>query len=300
MRYIVLGTTPTACVMAAYLAAHEVDVTLVDSHSELLDGIAKKGISLAGFRGDMHTSVSVRALDGLRELLPSSCVLVCDHPTTAQAKLEALLPLSAQDTAFVTFTSSLVSLKLADLVGPERLLAGVANFEARIRDDRVIETNFHNFIWLGEFDGTHSERLNHIQNALSWVAPSFLTSVISGMIWSKSIYSIEAALAALVYASPADVYGSPQHRRLGAAFVRENIALADAHGTTPIAFDFFDPNLYRAANPGEGEVTDIWIKNAWMRHEQFRVGLEHEFPPQGRAGLAAFARKSETGSEEVV
>ena len=280
MQYIVLGATPTACVMAAYLAKHDVDVMLVDSRSELLDEIANKGISLTGFRGDFHTAVSVQVLDGLRTLLPASCVLVCDHPATVQAKLETLLPLSAQDTVFVTFASSLVSLKLVDFIGPDRLLAGVANFEARIRDDRSIETDFHNFIWLGEIDGTHSDRLNHIQNALSWVAPTFLTSVIRGMIWSKAIYSIEAALAAVVDASPIHVYDNPRHRRLAATLVRENIALADALGATPIAFDFFDPNLYRADNPGEGEVTDVWIKNAWMRHEQFRVGVDDEFPPQ--------------------
>ena len=280
MKYIVLGTTPTACVMAAYLSKHDIDVTLVDSPGERLDAIGQNGITLTGFRGDMHTAVSVQDLAGLGALPPSSCVLVCDHPATAQARVELLLPSAAPDTLFVTFVGSLVSLKLLDAIGAERALAGVANFEARIRDDSVVETDFHNFIWLGEIDGTHSERLDRIQNALSWVAPAFLTRVIKGMIWSKAIYSIEAALAALVDASPMDVYGNPLHRRLAAAFVRENIALADAHGTEPIAFDFFDPNLYRAANPGEGEVTDVWIKNAWMRHEQFRVGLDDEFPAQ--------------------
>lgn len=280
MRYIVLGTTPTACVIAAYLAKHDIDVTLVDSQSELLLDVANAGIRLTGFRGDMHTPVSVQDLEGLSALSPSSCVLICDHPATASAKLETLLPLAAPDTIFVTFVSSLVSLKLIDRIGPERSLAGVANFEARIRDDHTVETDFHNFIWLGEMRGGHSDRLNRIQNALSWVAPTFLTSVINGMIWSKAIYSIEAALAALVNASPMDVYDNPLHRRLAAAFVKENIALADAQGTAPIAFDFFDPNLYRAANPGEAEVTDVWIKNAWMRHEQFRVGLDDEFPQQ--------------------
>lgn len=280
MQYTVLGTTPTALVMVAYLARHGIDVTLVDSRSQLLDDIANKGISLTGFRGDLHTAVSVQDLNGLGPLWPSSCVLVCDHPATALAKLETLLPLAAHDTVFVSFVSSLVSLKLVELIGPDRSLAGVANFEARIRDDGVVETDFHNFIWLGEMDGTHSEGLNRIQNALSWVAPTFLTSVIRGMIWSKAIYSIEAALAAVVNAGPMEVYDNPRHRRLAAALVRENIALADALGTAAIAFDFFDPNLYRAANPGEGEVTDVWIKNAWMRHEQFRVGLDDEFPPQ--------------------
>jgi len=62
--------------------------------------------------------------------------------------------------------------------------------------------------------------------------------------------------------------------------VRENIALATAAGVTPIAFDFFDPNLYQALNPKQGAVTDVWIKNAWLRHEQFRVGLDHPFANQ--------------------
>lgn len=278
MTYVILGTGAVASLIAAYMVHAQQDVILTDTPNPRLAQVQAEGIVLTGFRGDLHTSVETHEIDQTAAHQPLKWVLVCVHPDELEAKLAAILPYCDDETTFVSLLSGLTPLRLPSIVGAERCLYSVANFECRLTEAGIVETNFHNFIWTGEASGQHSERLATLQLALSWVAPSFMTQVIQGMIWSKAIYSLETALAALVDAPPHKVYAQATHRRLAAAIVRENLALTDALGVTPIAFDFFDPNLYRATTPGEGEVSDVWIKNAWIRHEQYRVGLT--FPAQ--------------------
>lgn len=277
MQFIVAGAGATGSLIAAYLTRAGRDVLLVDKAGDRLSQVRAEGVQLTGFRGDLNVKVSAAAFDAVDSGSPAEFILICVHPDDLTDTLDAVRRFSDERTTFVPFLSGLSPLALRRAVGDAQTIGAVANFECRLMADGAVETDFHNFIWLGEFDSSNSERIQTLQLALSHVAPTFLTKVIEGIIWSKAIYSLEAALSALVNVPPKDVYGERRHRRLAAALVRENINLANAAGVTPIAFDFFDPNLYQASNARQGEVTDVWIRNAWIRHEQFRVGLDHPF-----------------------
>jgi 2-dehydropantoate 2-reductase len=278
MQYII-GAGATGSLITAYLLRAGMDATIADTSHERIGHIRTNGIHLEGFRGDFH--VSVPAAAHLPELLTSQThpehIFLCVHPRALPAVLPKVVH-AFPNVPVVTFTSGLSPFHAREIRGAAQCVPAVANLESRLTDSGTVETNFHNFIWLGEFDGAHSERLDAIQLVLSHVAPAFLTKVITGMVWSKAIYSLEAMLPALAGMAPRDVFDKAVYRRLAAALVREGIALANATGVTPIAFDFFDPNLYGAENAKQGAVTDIWIRNAWIRHEQFRVGLEAQFP----------------------
>lgn len=280
MQTIVIGSGATGSLIAAYLAQAGQDVLLTDAAGDRLTAIARDGISVTGFRGDFTARVPVKAIADLTNADAPEFVLMCVHPDHLAARTAALKGLFDDKTTFVPFMSGLAPFALAESLGQARTLGAVANFECCLRDDGALETDFHNFIWIGEWDRAHSERLGRLQLILSHVAPAFMTQVIEGIIWSKAIYAVETALGALVDDLPLTVFERPVNRRLAAALVRENIALAESAGVTPIAFDFFDPNLYRAENAYQGKVTDIWIKNAWIRHEQFRAGLDEMFAPQ--------------------
>lgn len=280
MQILVVGAGAVGSLIAAYLAQAGQDVVLTDAAGERLTAVGRDGVRVTGFRGDFTAQIPVKAMADLSSADAPEFVLMCVHPDNLAARTAALSGLFAETATFVPFMSGLAPFALAAQLGQARSLGAVANFECRLRDDGAVETNFHNFIWIGEWDRTHTERLGRLQLILSQVAPAFMTQVIAGILWSKAIYSVEAALGALVDAEPVGTFAQAVNRRLAAALVRENIGLAEAAGVTPIAFDFFDPNLYRAENAYQGKVTDIWIKNAWIRHEQFRAGLEGMFAPQ--------------------
>lgn len=296
MQYII-GAGATGSLITAYLMRAGIDVTLADTSHERIGHIKANGIQVEGFRGDFHVSVTEAV--HLSALLGSSAqpehIFLCVHPHELQTILPEIIP-AFPETTLVALTTGLSPFWVRDTAGAGNCVGGVANLECRLTDVGAVETNFHNFIWLGEFDGNHTERLDKIQLILSHVAPTFLTKVITGMVWSKAVYSIEAGLAALADAAPAVVFDNPVYRRLAAAIVRENLDLANRHGVIPIAFDFFDPNLYGAENPKQGAVTDIWIRNAWIRHEQFRVGLTDRFPKH--VGLT-WSMSPENSAEEA-
>lgn len=278
MQYII-GAGALGSLFTAYLLKAGYEVTLIEESHERIQHIRTHGIEVQGFRGEFH--VAAPRLLSLADFLHSGVAPDFLFLCTSSQVLSTLVPgLAAAfpQTVIIPFTGGLSSFRVREIAGADRCVGAVANLECRLSESGAVETNFHNFIWLGEFDTHHSERLDALQQILSYVAPTFLTRVIEGMIWSKAIYSVEVILSALVDALPRDVFDKPVYRRLAAAFVRENIALAKAYGVTPIAFDFFDPNLYESENAKQGAVTDIWIRNAWIRHEQFRVGLANQFP----------------------
>src|SRR2546430_13733289 len=45
------------------------------------------------------------------------------------------------------------------------------------------------------FRSTSSDRLLRLQTSLSWVAPTLVTKVVAGMVWSKALYSLEVAIS---------------------------------------------------------------------------------------------------------
>lgn len=280
MRYFILGAGAYGSVIGAYLARGGEEVVLVDTDPSRLEDVDRNGVRLVGFRGKESVPVPIKPPEGLSDSAPLDTVLVCVKPEQLETAVHSILPFSDADTVFLPFLGGLAPFRLVEIVGPKRTVLAVANFECMLRPDGAVETDFHNFIWLGELDHSYTERLQTLQLALSWVAPTLTTKVIQGMSWSKAIYSLEVALSTLVDAPPLRFFSEYTNRRLAAALVRESLSLTDAIGIEPIAFDFFDPNLYRATNLGQGKVMDIWIRHAWVRHEQFRVGLEYDFPAQ--------------------
>lgn len=284
MVHVVVGGGAHGSVAAAYLNRGAERAVIMEAGAPRREQLRRDGVRLAGFRGEEQVAAEVVAPDQLKRLAPLETVHICVKPADLDAALDATLPHTDPHTVFVSHLGGLTPFALAARLGSTRMIVAVPNTESLLRADGVVETDFHNFIWIGELDGTFTDRLDALQGSLSWVAPCFVTKVITGMVWSKAIYSLEVGLSGLVDAPPAEVFADRTVRRLAAALVREGIALAEAAGVEPIAFDFFDPNLYKAKGDGEGNVMDIWIKNAWIRREGFRVGFDYQFP--AKAGLS--------------
>jgi ketopantoate reductase len=284
VRHVIVGGGAHGSLVAAFLTRGGQSAVVVERDARRREQIKTNGIQISGFRGEARVPIEVVGVDGVRGLAPLQTVHVCVKPDDAASVVDDVLPIAGDDTIFISHVGGLAPFTLSERAGVGRTILAVPNMESMLRDGGVVETDFHNFIWLGEPDAQFTDRLDAAQAALSWVAPAFVTKVIRGMVWAKAIYSLEVAVSTLVDAPPLEVFADRNHRRLAAALVRENIALADAAGVEPIAFDFFDPNLYRAKGDGEGNVMDIWIKNAWFRHEGFRTGFEYEFP--AKAGLS--------------
>jgi ketopantoate reductase len=279
MRYVIIGAGALGTLIAARLARHDADVRLVEPDAQRRARI-ERGVTIGGYYRGPAVTPSVAEPGAATE---ADALLLCVPPSEVDAGLTSAAEQFPSAPPLVSFVGGIDQIQRAHAWPGETVFA-VTNLEVRLDGDGDPETGFHNFTWLGNLDATETDAMRQVQHDLAWVGPMLTTKVIHGMTWSKAVYLLEAALPPLIGATPLDFYGERRHREAAAEIVREGLAIAAAHGVTPIAFDFFDPNLYAARTPGERAALDAWMLHAWQRHEQYRVGSPATFTEP--AGIA--------------
>lgn len=273
MNYLVIGGGALGCWLGHALTRAGRGVRLVETDPARRRRL-EQPVALVGHR--LSEPVQLRGASWESLEGPFEVAILAVKPAEAEATVRMLaerfpsLPL-------VIATGGLEGLRLGREWGAE-VIQAVVNSEMRLLEGGEVETAFANFIWLGNVAGTLTPLMEEVQRDLSWAAPSLTTRATVGMVWSKAAFSLEAGLPALLDQHPAEFYAQPSARSIAMRLVREVLAVAERFGIAPIGFDFFDPPLYRAHGAGQSFTLDTWIKNAWIRHEQYRVGSAYAFP----------------------
>lgn len=292
MRTVIVGAGALGTLIAARLHHHGSDVTLVERDPARRARVAN-GIRVRGFwRIEEHLApkiVAPEATPGDADL-----IVLCTPARTLEATVAELAATLTTHPPLLVLTGGLAPLRI-DRAWPGETILGVTNLEVRLDPDGDPETGFHNFTWLGNLAATETDAMRAVQHELVWLAPTLTTKAIVAMIWSKALFSVEAALPSLAGASPRSFYSHDHHLDLAAEISREGIAVATDHGTMPIAFDFYDPNLLLADTPGEIGTRRAWMRHCWIRHEQFRMGAPAAFHEP--AGIGALLRHDHPDAE---
>lgn len=273
MNYLVVGGGALGSWLGHALVRAGRGVTLVEADSGRRARL-EQPVALVGHRLGQPVGLKATNWDGLGDSFDAAILAV--KPTEAEAALGQLAS-SFPNLPLVCAIGGLDGLRLGREWGSE-VMHAVVQSEMRLLPDGNVETAFANFIWLGNIAGTLTPLMEEVQRDLSWAAPSLTTRVIVGMVWSKVGFSLEAGLPALFDETPAEFYARPGSRQVAVRLVREVQAVAERFGVALIGGDFFDPPLYRAVGAGQTFTLDTWIKNAWLRHEQYRVGSAYKFP----------------------
>jgi 2-dehydropantoate 2-reductase len=152
--------------------------------------------------------------------------------TLKAAYLEpALAPLRERAETFVSLGNGLVQDRIADIVGPERLLIGTVEWGAtNLGPGRLAQTTRAPFV-IGEPDGSPSDRLQRLGSALQTAAEVRLSDNIRGQVWSKllinSTWSGLGVASGLLYE---EVAAHPRGRRLARGVWREGVEVGRAQG----------------------------------------------------------------------
>jgi hypothetical protein len=245
---------------------------VVDRDAQRVERL-RQGVQLRGHRdapGLKVLSAQWHEAGGSHE-----AVVLCVRPGDIADALELVRPLMPQAT-LINAVGGLAALEGTRTWSGEAMHA-VVNSELATLPDGDIETAFSNFIWLGNLQRTLTPAMAEVQRALSFAAPTLTTRVIEGIVWGKAAFCLEAALPSLAGLEPLEFFSHAASRDAAANLVRSALGVAERSGIAPIGFDFFDPPLYRAHGTGQQFTLDTWIRNAWIRHEQFRVGCDHVF-----------------------
>ena len=247
-RCLVWGAGAIGGTLGAHLARAGHDVTLVDAADEHVAAVHRVGLAIEGPIASFTVRVRAFTPDTLAGEWDTIVLATKAHHT--EAATQALLPHLAPGGCVISAQNGLNELAIAGIVGPARTVGAFVNFGADYLQPGVIHYGGRGAVVIGEIDGTITPRANAIRDAwLDFDTQAIVSRNIWGYLWGKEAYGAMLFATALTNESIADALAMRQFRGLYVALAREILAVADARGVTPEAFDGFDPAAYGPRAP---------------------------------------------------
>lgn len=243
MSTLIWGAGAIGGTIGAYLIEAGEDVTFVDTAADHVAAMRSGGLRIEG--PIRNFSVPARAflpteLEGRwqRVILATKS----HHTATAASQLA---PFLAEDGYVVSAQNGLNELEIAAVVGVQRTVGAFVNFGADYHGPGLIHYGGRGAVYIGELDGSRSERLEELHRLLLHFEPNtVLTTNINGYLWSKLAYGAMLFATALTNASIADVLAAERYQPLMVAIAREVLGIAELEGVAPESFDGFDPAAF--------------------------------------------------------
>jgi 2-dehydropantoate 2-reductase len=238
MRFLIWGAGAIGGTMGAFLARAGHDVTFVDIVDEHVTAINRDGIRITG----PIASFTVRAPAFTAPSGAWDTIILGTKAHHTETATRALLPHLSATGCVISAQNGLNELAIAKIVGAERTVGAFVNFGADYIEPGVIHYGGRGAVVVGEIDGRITPRVAEIRDAwLDFDNRALVTSNIWGYLWAKEAYGAMLFATALTNESIADALAMPAYRDLYIALAREILAVAEARGVTPEAFDGFDP-----------------------------------------------------------
>jgi 2-dehydropantoate 2-reductase len=263
MRTLIWGAGAIGGTLGAYLVRAGHDVTLVDSVSDHVEAVNRRGLEITGPIASFTVGVQAftpATIAGEWEAI----VLATKAHHTAEAA-HALLPHLSQDGCVVSAQNGLNELAISEIVGAARTVGAFVNFGADYMEPGVIHYGGRGAVVVGEIDGRVTPRATMIRDAWrDFDERAIVTPNIWGYLWGKEAYGAMLFATALTNESIADALAMPRCRDLYIALAREILAVAAARGVTPESFDGFDPTAYlpdAAAGAAHRSLDDLVAHN---------------------------------------
>ena len=250
---VIYGAGAIGGLIGAYATRAGQDVLLVDKVAEHVARMNERGLRVFGSEGEF--TVPVRA--ATPEALPDGLelVLLAVKGQDTAAALEVIAPRLAPAGAIVSLQNGLNEAKIASRVGKERVVGAFVNFGADYKGPGEILEGEGGNVYLGELDGSETERLERIAALIRPAKPVVITDNILGYLWAKQAYASLAFATALVDATIGEVLEAERNQRVCVALCRETIAVGRALGYRLERFSDFDPGVYEPRDRAELELT---------------------------------------------
>lgn len=267
------------------------DVLLVDVHEGHVEALKRNGLTVDDARGDWHVPVRAAIPPDVRG--PLGLVLLAVKSQATPTALEQILPHLTDASVVVSVQNGLNEELIAQRIGAARTVGCLVNWSADwIAPGRVQFGGTGSFV-VGELDGAATPRVRVLADLLSAVMPSGSTDNIWGCLWAKTCFAALLFATALTDETVYDVVerAFPTQRML-VLLVAEAMAVAEASGVRLVAFDEYDPALYRKGAAGDRaaiEEATATVARFYRRHTKVKTGVWRD--------LAVRKRKTEVDSQ---
>src|SRR5262249_54012764 len=156
-------------------------------------------------------------------------------------------------------------------IGPERVVGAIPDYGGALVEPGHLEFVHPGVAYVGELDGSITDRAREAQRLLSHLVETELTTNIVGRLWAKQVHMSQVVMTALVDAPIAEVLRDERTRHLGVSLIAEAIAVADAAGGTLPEGKTGRPQRHPARPPAETRrlIDDLgdWVESS-HRHQQ--------------------------------
>jgi 2-dehydropantoate 2-reductase len=251
------------------------DVLLVDVHEEHVAALQREGLTVEDARGNWRVPVTAATPGAVRG--PLELVLLAVKAPATPTALEQLVPHLTDTSVVVSVQNGLNEEVIAERIGAARTVGCLVNWAADwIGPGRILFGGPGSFV-VGELDGRLTPRVRDLADLLSAVMPSGTTGNIWGCLWAKTCYAALLFATALTDETIYDVVERPfPTQRMLVLLVAEAMAVAEASGVRLVAFDEYDPALYRKGAAGDrGAIREAMaaVSRFYRMHTKVKSGI---------------------------
>lgn len=252
MKIAIVGAGAIGGYLGARLSLAGDEVTFI-ARNRNLEAINANGFKLIGEDGSTQVAQRVRAVEHMAEAGPQDVVLLTLKAHQVKDVLPGLRALFGPHTLVVTMINGLPwwyfhklagpyegrSLESVDPGGfiashiePERIIGSIVYPASELLEPGVVKVIEGNRFTLGELDGTRSERIEALSQAMMRAGfKSPVSKDIRGEIWVKLWGNVSFnPISALTHATLQDICRFPATRELAARMMAEAQAIAEKLG----------------------------------------------------------------------
>jgi 2-dehydropantoate 2-reductase len=243
MEITIFGAGAIGGAVGAFLTRAGHDVTVVDVVREHVDIINRDGLRISGVRGDERYSLRAVHADDFDSNLEHVILAVKGHFTQGVVSSQ-IAPRLAENGYVVSFQNGLNEDTIASIIGRDRTVGAFVHFGADYLEPGHIQLGQEQDIFLGELDGTISERLHELQAVMAAVMPTHITDNIYGYLWGKLVYGSMAFAVSTVDAPVPDILADPRGEAVAIAACRETAEVGTRLGYDLQPIGRFDPKQF--------------------------------------------------------
>jgi 2-dehydropantoate 2-reductase len=230
MKTAILGAGAMGSVFASYLAESKDEVILIDVAKPVVDSISSRGLIIRDKAGNEKTfRIAATAEPSNVGAVDLLIVFVkCYH---TEAAVRSALPLLGDNSIVLSLQNGWGNAsRIGNLVGPEKVLVGVSYHSATALGPGHVLHGGQGPTYLGELDGSVSERAEKVARFLAsgGIEVETSTEVVKD-IWSKLALNVATLPSSVLARLTADrLLSSPDMQEFMQNLLREVIAVANA------------------------------------------------------------------------
>ncbi|MFH1191491.1 MAG: 2-dehydropantoate 2-reductase [Candidatus Omnitrophota bacterium] len=190
MKIVVVGPGAIGCLFAAYLAKSKEEIWLLDNNKERAAKINERGISLEGESGSWQ--IKVKATSSNQDIGKADLILICVKSFHTKLTVEQIKPLLGPETKILTLQNGIGNIEvISELVGEERVIAGVTNEGATLIDIGKIHHAGRGETIIGAIDGKTPVQMRAIREIFNKAGfECKMSRDIKSLLWSKLIINV--------------------------------------------------------------------------------------------------------------